>query len=145
MKIRTEATTKTTVYLNACISTELVTYYATFVNCSVRINTIEIVLIQNERESYDQQLNQQICHSSRSNSVLEEILRYWKSVRMRVKFSQEPNGPHKFTRIYPAFNTIQQMRISLLHLYMRCSAMAGYNSSLSSHFSRLFPIIHLHT
>lgn len=145
MKIRTEATTKTTVYLNACISTELVTYYATFVNCSVRINTIEIVLIQNERESYDQQLNQQICHSSRSNSVLGEIVRYWKSVHMRVKFSQEPNGPYKFTRIYPAFNTIQQMRISLLHLYMRCSAMAGYNSSLSSHFSRLFPIIHLHT
>ena len=145
MKIRTEATTKTTVYLNACISTELVTYYATFVNCSVRINTIETVLIQNERESYDQQLNQQICHSSRSNSVLGEILRYWKSVNMRVKFSQEPNGPHKFTRIYPAFNTIQQMRILLLHLYMRCSAMAGYNSSLSSHFSRLFPIIHLHT
>lgn len=145
MKIRTEATTKTTVYLNACISTELVTYYATFVNCSVRINTIEIVLIQNERESYDQQLNPQICHSSRSNSVLGEILRYWKSVHMRVKFSQEPNGQHKFTRTYPAFNTIQQMRISLLHLYMRCSAMAGYNSSLSSHFSRLFPIIHLHT
>lgn len=145
MKIRTEATTKTTVYLNACISTELVTYYATFVNCSVRINTIEIVLIQNERESYDQQLNQQICHSSRSNSVLGEILRYWKSVHMRVKFSQEPNGPHKFTRTYPAFNTIQQMRILLLHLYMRCSAMAGHNSSLSSHFSRLFPIIHLHT
>lgn len=145
MKIRTEATTKTTVYLNACISTELVTYYATFVNCSVRINTIETVLIQNERESYDQQLNQQICHSSRSNSVLGEILRYWKSVNMRVKFSQEPNVPHKFTRTYPAFNTIQQMRISLLHLYMRCSAMAGYNSSLSSHFSRLFPIIHLHT
>ena len=145
MKIRTEATTKTTVYLNACISTELVTYYATFVNCSVRINTIEIVLIQNERESYDQQLNQQICHSSRSNSVLGEILRYWKSVHMRVKFSQEPNGPHKFTRTYPAFNTIQQMRILLLHLYMRCSTMAGYNSSLSSHFSRLFPIIHLHT
>lgn len=103
MKSRTKATTKTTVYLNACISTELVTYYATFVNCSVRINTIErqqacfecsvrgffcnspelqggklieYVLIQNERESYDQQLNQQICHSSRSNSVLGEILRY---------------------------------------------------------------------
>ena len=101
MKIIREATTKTTVYLNACISTELVTYYATFVNCSVRINTIErqqvvvsvvkfffnspelqggklieYVLIQNERESYDQQLNQQICHSSRSNSVLGEILRY---------------------------------------------------------------------